>query len=275
MPVTEEQVGYSEFTASKTFNFRKIVEMHTIMCKGIISRNSWCDGRYFYLDLTAGTGLIPSTSEPNCASIMVRTLRSVGIEFQAHLIDQNNADTLRANFNDRSSAIQYYKSDHNTVLEDIINKQLKQPAYGLMFYDPNSPGISNGNWLSLNSIANAYREHSELSKVDLMMYLSGTAVKRANNSVQSSSSTQKRLQDWLATIDKKYWVVRKPQGMWQWTFILGTNWDAYPKISSISFYPSSTPEGRNYFDTINFTSEELQRMNRYQLSFLDLDVQEN
>jgi len=270
MPVDENQVGHGDYTELKTFNFKKIVEMHARVCKGIIPRSTWCDRRYFYLDLTAGTGFLPKTNQPNCAHVMINTLRSTGLEFQAHLIDENNADTLRANL-DRSPALYYYPNNHNDIMENIISRHLKKPSYGLMFYDPNSPGITNGNWQSLDSIADAYTKYPALGKVDLMMYLSGTAVKRAN------SSTQKKLWDWLATINKKYWVIRKPKGTWQWTFILGTNWDSYPSIKSIGFHPSNTPEGSNYFDTINFTREKLDKMHPYQLSFLDLDMigQEN
>jgi hypothetical protein len=268
MPVTEDNVGYSEYTELKIYNFKKIAEMHVKICQGIISRKPWCDSRYFYMDLTAGTGVIPDTDLPNCGRVMIDTLRSTNIQFQAHLIDQFNADTLRSNLGP-SPALYYYNDDHNLVMKDIIPKYVKKPSYGLMFYDPNSPGIVNGNWESLNSIAEIYSNHAQLGQVDFMMYLSGTAIKRVRH------LTQKKLQDWLAMLHKKYWVVRKPKGAWQWTFILGTNWDAYPKIRSIGFYPKNTEEGKDVFDTINLTSEELQKMRSNQLSLFDLIGQEN
>lgn len=268
MPVNEEQIGHSEYTELKMYNFKKIAEMHVKICQGIISRNSWCDNKYFYMDLTAGTGVIPDTDLPNCASVMRNTLGNTRMQFQAHFIDQNNTNTLRRNLGP-SPCLYYYDNDHNHVMKDIISKYVQKPSYGLIFYDPNAPGIVNGHWQSLNSIADIYNNYPQLGQVDFMMYLSGTAVKRVRH------LTQKKLQDWLAMLNKKHWVVRKPKGPWQWTFILGTNWDAYPKIRSIGFYPSKTEEGKNIFDTINLTNEELQKMRNHQLSFFDLIGQEN
>lgn len=268
MPVTEDNVGYSEYTTQKMYNFKKIAEMHVGICQGIISRKSWCDSRYFYMDLTAGTGVIPGTDLPNCAKTMIATLRQKYIQFQAHLIDQNNITTLRNNL-DSSPALYYYPDDHNQVIKNIIPKYLPKPSYGLIFYDPNSPGIINGHWQSLNSISDIYNDYPHLKQVDFMMYLSGTAIKRVRH------LTQKKLQDWLAMLDKKYWVVRKPKGPWQWTFILGTNWNAYPNIKSIGFHPSDTSEGGDIFDTINLTNEELKELRNYQLPLFDLIGQKN
>lgn len=171
MPVTEDNVGYSEHTLSKMYNFKKIAEMHIAMCKGILSRESWCDSRYFYMDLTAGTGIIPDTTLPNCANIMTDRLRELGISYQAHFIDQENTDALRSCLG-ISPAFYYYKADHNKVAKDIIAKYVKKPPYGLIFYDPNSPGIINGQWGSLNTIAELFRDSSQLKQVDFMMYLS-------------------------------------------------------------------------------------------------------
>jgi hypothetical protein len=268
MPITEDNVGYSIYTQSKVYNFKKIVEMHTRICKGIVNRYKRYDYRYFYMDLTAGTGFIPSTDLPNCANVMIQTLQSNRVLFQAHLIDQENADILRCNLGP-SPALYYYKQDHNNIAKDVIDRHVQKQPYGLIFYDPNGPGIVNGQWRSLDTISELYNTCPHLDTVDFMMYLSGTAVKRVKH------ITNRNLTDWLSTLGKEFWVVRKPKGPWQWTFLLGTNWDTYPKIKSIDFYPSNTSQGNIYFEDVCRTKKELYKLRDQHLSFLDLIGQEN
>jgi hypothetical protein len=102
-------------------------------------------------------------------------------------------------------------------------------------------------------------------RMDILLYLSATNIKRI---YQTSG---KQLSDYLIGIGKNCWLIRKAFG-WdkhQWTFLLGSNCDLFKRYKRISFYPLTSPEGQEIFETLNLT--EKQRIEKYQPLLFEIE----
>lgn len=61
----------------------------------------------------------------------------------------------------------------------------------------------------------------------------------------------------MERIGKKAWLIREPFGKHQWSFILGVNWEEFPEFKKIGFHKTSSTQGQNILNRINYTAKEL------------------
>ena len=120
-------------------------------------------------------------------------------------------------------------------------------SYGLLYHDPN--GCINEKMLS-----NFFRKN-ETKHLDCLINCSATAIKR---NYFSNKSLLIRLKE----INKERWLIRKPIGRWQWTFIIGTNWNAFPDLKKLGFYYLDSEEGQLIFSRLNeIQSKKYEKVN--------------
>jgi hypothetical protein len=62
--------------------------------------------------------------------------------------------------------------------------------------------------------------------------------------------------DYIKSIDKKCWIVRKPETQWQWTFLIGSNWVKFPEWKKERFYNLESKEGKEIMERVMYTEEE-------------------
>jgi hypothetical protein len=66
------------------------------------------------------------------------------------------------------------------------------------------------------------------------------------------------LLDDLSGIDKKYRLIRKPIGEWQWSMVMMTNWEKVPEFRELGFRRLDSQEGRDIFERVNYSKRERQ-----------------
>jgi len=84
--------------------------------------------------------------------------------------------------------------------------------------------------------------------------LSATAIKRIRRSPQTGLN--ETLEESLSKIDKKYWLIRQPEGQHQWTFLIGSRgfqWQEWRKEKS---YRLDSEIGQEIMFKLNLTEQE-------------------
>lgn len=137
--------------------------------------------------------------------------------------------------------------DNNITLKHLLDnnpKLLKKKCFGIIYNDPN--GIFDVELLSWVS------EQYCFTTTDIVINCNASAIKRAEKAFGYD-----KLKTKLKSIRKKYWVVREPYGPMQWSLLIGSNWKEFPAFKGQGFYHIDTSKGKEIFDRLNFTSEEL------------------
>ena len=117
---------------------------------------------------------------------------------------------------------------------------------------------------------------AELSKkpafkyIDFVVYLSATNIKRVRRFEQATGrdAKVKLLTDYMKSIDKSTWIIRKPMGKHQWTFAIGSNWVKFPDWEKRGFYRIDSDEGKSMLERLTYTDGEIDNMSG-QMSFFN------
>jgi hypothetical protein len=117
--------------------------------------------------------------------------------------------------------------------------------YGLIYSDENGA-------LPPFALLGDYARH--LPHLDILIHVAATPIKRQRLSPNHPLS--ERLDELMATIAKEQWIVRQPYGHHQWSFLIGTNWDAFPRFKRQGFWPVSSPEGARILRILSWTTQE-------------------
>lgn len=245
MPVIND-IGISEYTKQKEAGLERILSMHLRISSAIIAKG-WAHPKYHWFDINAGSG-----ENPDCAGspvVFLTTAKRQGINYSAVFIEQNEDNVKKlADCIQGDPGCTVLQGD-NTSLLPITCGQMngKRPRFGMIYTDPN--GIPPFDMLS------GVSHFPQLDRVDILIYVSGTSVKRVK------CQTGKCLLDYLASINKKFWLVRdiSQTGNRQWTFLLGTNWDSFPEYRKEGFYRTESKEGKEILYILNTTEQERQQ----------------
>lgn len=265
MPL-QNGVGYGDHSAAKQDDFHSLLSLHV----GIVDRMTNKPGknwqrRYTFIDMNAGPGCYDGLI--GSPLIFLEEIEKTTIPYRAVFIEREaiNADALRDNVGLRSLRHQplIINDSHANVLRKYIKSQAPK-TYGLIYHDPS------GSVPDFDLLSDASRAPI-LDYMEFMIYLSATNIKRVRRFQEATNrdAKVKLLIDSLQTINKKTWIIRKPQGRHQWTFVLGSNWSKFPEWEKRGFYRIDSPVGQEILRSLTYTDKELEGMSGQQ-SFFDL-----
>ena len=255
MPINGS-VGQSDYTKVKQHHFSVIVSTFLTAAKGMLTRNRGDHEQYFlYVDLYAGSGE-NMDNVPGSPIIFHEAAKKAQICTLPILVEENEYSVKQLQDKLFSVGANYFKIK-NTNNEDFVEMMIKQPVrkstYGLVYLDPN--GIPNFELLRRLSEVRQYY------KLDFLINCPATAIKRAIGNVKCKQ--QSRLFEELKTIKKTNWMIREPIGKWQWTFIIGTNWNDPPQFKKHKFWPIDSAEGQKIVKYLSYNKQELDAMENY------------
>lgn len=265
MPITDG-VGEGELTPLKINHLAKIFGMHLAVTQAVLNKNLYYQQQYRYIDLTAGKGVSP-TGLQGSPLVFIEQAESDKFKkaYRADLIEQNdkNLHELRKKVHDLAhnnhwqiaNKIYFHLGGYEQTIPNILthtnNKEL-----GLAFVDPSG---STPDFDTLRHIA------ENRPRMEILIYLSTTNLKR------EYQYTNKLLSDYMTSLDKKHWLIRKPIS-WdshKWTFLLASNSNIFKDYKSVGFLRWESEEAQQIFPMLNLSAK--QRMKKLQPSLFDLD----
>ncbi|HOT98926.1 MAG TPA: three-Cys-motif partner protein TcmP [bacterium] len=256
MPV-ENGVGQSAYTETKQEHLRTILRTHINIVKSILKKRSYSLPCYYYYDINAGPGIY-NNGEIGSPLVFVQEAERARINYQAVFIEikDDSYNRLLSLFGDNPH-VKIYHGDNQEILPLLIpNTKDRQWRYGMIYTDPN--GIFND-----KAIADFVNREC-FSATDVLINCPASAIKRSINCCKCKDD--RRLEDRLRQINKKYWIVKDPQNSrWQWTHIMLTNWPNHPEFSQINMYRHNSQAGKAIFAKLNNTNKELASLTNYGL----------
>lgn len=254
MPI-ENGVGYGDHTADKQNDFKSLLSLHIDIVDGITSKagKQW-QREYTYIDMNAGPGIYNGHIGSPIA--FLDKIEKTDIAYSAHFIEmvKSNADTLQdiVRCRDLHGATKVINDDHVNAMKSL---SLLKATYGMVYHDP-SGSIPDFDLLSEVS------KRSQFRYMDFMVYLSATNIKRVRRFEQATGADAKAklLTDYLQSVNKKTWIIRKPNGKHQWTFVIGSDWKDFPAWKSRGFYRVDSDEGQSILKFLTYTASELNSM---------------
>lgn len=249
-----DNVGYGDCTERKMDDFSKIVAMHLAITQAVLKKNiRLYPQSYRYIDLTSGKGYSPNGVKGSPIAFLEQAEHEkFELPYRADLIEcePKNMGELKSAIAEAKNRIKWVASDINFHLgryQDEIKKLLpirNNNEFGLVFVDHSGdmPDFQVLHYIS-----------EMRPKMEILIYLSSTNVKRIYQ------HTEKRLTDYIDSIGKKYWLVRKPISwdQFKWTFLLGSNAPSlFRDYSRIDFYRLETKRGQQILEELNLTEKE-------------------
>jgi len=254
MPKTQGQ-GQSQATLGKQRDLELILDQHISTVRAILSKPYAINypQAYHYIDLTSGCGHNEAVDCEGSPVVFQRAIKRAGLRYDAHFIDKDPINTMKLYGGYRwGSRETIHTGDHSDVAPDIIAQWPKQNAYGLIYADLN--GIPPFDLLALLGT------DPRLAKIDFLIRCNSLAIKRNGGG----------LLDELARINKKFWIVRAldDHDRWQWSFLLGLNWDGLKAQEYRGFHYATSETGRAILERMHYTKPELQAIQQPELPYL-------
>jgi len=250
MPIVNGR-GYSEITEIKQMHFRTILRTQLRIVQAIFKKRGYPLNTFFYFDINCGPGVYEDENglQQGSPLIFLEEVQQLDLKYSAVFIDieSENIKTLKSHIPKDFSNIHVFCGDHAELLPQFYNGN-RQWHYGLLYTDPN--GIFNPDLLQ------TFSQQEQHHATDILINCPAAAIKRVKNSPKCEDC--RTLQDRLAIIHKKEWLVRKTLkgSTWQWTFLLGTNWTKFPEFQKIGMVRLNSEEGKSIFDRLNYTAQE-------------------
>ena len=261
MPI-KNGVGYGDHTQQKQDDFRGLLSLHINIVDGITSKPSNAWQRYYsYIDMNAGPG--DQNGIIGSPVLFLSQIERTTIPYQATFIEkeQCNAKRLQSAIGGSQwrGNIKVVNSDHAVALRN--GAAPNKSTHGIIYHDPS------GSVPDFDLLAELSRRQA-FQRIDFVIYLSATNIKRVRRFEQATGrgAKVKLLTDYLQSINKSTWIIRKPLGRHQWTFAVGSNWVNFPAWQKRGFYKIDTPEGQAMLERLTYTDSELDDMSG-QMSF--------
>lgn len=250
MPV-QDDMGFSESTETKHQHFQTILAVQMKVVQNIFNKYPYSENCYLYFDINPGDGGETGKSPV----IAVNLLHQLKLPYKAIFTEQNptNAEKLTEKFADNND-VTIEQGDHN----DIIPRYIKRPpiydskgktefVFGSLYADPTG---TEPPWSLLQLFADRY------PRIDLIIHLSATNYKRKRGEAKTRGVALPNLQDCIKDIPKRYWIIREPESMHQWTFLIGINWKDYPDYKRLGFVKLESRRGQAVFEKLVYTKRE-------------------
>lgn len=260
--MTYKNVGHGDHTQQKQDDFQALLSLHIKIVDGITSKPDKAWQRYYsYIDMNAGPGLYDGIV--GSPILFLSQIECTSIPYTAIFIEEEpcNAAELKnrvAPLTPRGM-VNIVNDNHDHALRN--GTAPNKSTHGLIYHDPNGT-VPNFDLLSELSRKPTFQ------RIDFVVYLSATNIKRVRRFEQVTGRDAKvmLLTDYLKSINKSTWIVRKPTGKHQWTFAIGSNWVNFPEWKKRGFYQIDTPEGKSVLERLTYTDSELDNLNG-QMSF--------
>jgi len=251
-------MGMSHCTATKERHFEDIARMHINMCRGIIRRHAKVNSEYTYLDLYAGSGSneLPSGQiVEGSPVVMARALIGEAMARRGFVFEKSskNAAMLRERLT-LEPAFHVVNGDHAETVDDVIRWFHEHPdqrrRFGFIYCDPN------GTRIPVAVLRKLYGELKTFDTIDCVTYISATVAKRIRGVFGEDHWPE--LIDDLRAVGKKHIHVRVPEGHYQWTMAILTNYESFPELTRQGFYPLCSEEGQQLVRYLTSTVGRLQ-----------------
>lgn len=139
--------------------------------------------------------------------------------------------------------------DHHRTAPLIIDRlwQQQRNPYGLVYADP----------YGRLPVTLLMQFADRFKRVDQLLCVAATGYKRFRQ-----GPAPHYLERDIQMIDKRHvWVRETRKGdAWHQTMIFLTNWDEWPHLTKLGFWPLKSPEGRAIMDRLNYSENERQEM---------------
>jgi three-Cys-motif partner protein len=249
--------GWSEYTESKQAMLRAFLVSHMSCVKNMPRDRRWCYPRYVYIDLTAGPG-IDRVGAPGGAVLVKEVAEQLEMPVDRWLFEKD-APTLQSLGRHVGGDMHTrliggdFQQRYGMVVEHY--RQLRQDAYGLIYFDPNGATLPVA---VLNALAAGH-----LGRLDILLHVAGT-------------SAYKRLEWWhgrrisadLPAINKTDWRISRIQTQHQFAFLIGTRYARLAKNLNLGFVPIDSDEGRQRWERLSTTEAERQAERQPLLPFM-------
>jgi three-Cys-motif partner protein len=250
-------VGFSEYTKTKQFHFSKILRTHLKATEAILNKykkETWAEQRYWYFDINAGPGVVGGIE--GSPLLFLKEVKKHKMDYKAVFIEKEKTnylllvnrvyDYLAKNY----ERINTHCANHNNLLlEYVMTSKIR---YGLLYADPT------GSIPPFDLLKKFFR-HRIYKRLDVLISCPCTNIKRvrAEENLRIGEPETLSLIEYLKLIDKEYWIVREPYHQHQWSFIIGTQWDSFPKFENLGFFRTDSLKGKEILKKLSFTREEL------------------
>jgi hypothetical protein len=246
-------VGFGDATPIKLQVFDHIIKMHLAITQAVKDKYpANYPFPYRYVELTAGRGYTPDGQRGSTMVFLDRVHSgSYHMPYQADFIDRENENlealeqTVQAEakmYHWDTVSVRYQPYEYQAAVP-LLFSTTNSTELGLVFVDPSGELPA---WDTLKLMA------ARRPKMEILIYISSTAVKRIYQ------YTGQKLADYMAIVDKKFWLIRKPESWdkYKWTFLLGANTDIFKDYKRINFYRHDSSQGTASFQELNLTEEE-------------------
>lgn len=264
MPL-EYAAGISGNSPLKQQNYRTILTAQMHMVLAMMRRHTWICPRYLHIDLNAGPGQY-SDGMLGSPLIAADICQQLSIAFSSWCIEKEAAtyahllQGFQARYPEKHASL-FTVSEHARFR--LVHDDAAHALSCLMHVIEGHP-----RWNNLNAIYGMiYTDHNGLpnfpllaqcaewfARVDILMHVPATVIKRCFYS--PANQLDKRLNDLMNGIKKDYWLVREPHNHFQWTFVLGTNWDDFPEFAKIGLYRTDSQRGRSILKKLSLNAKD-------------------
>jgi hypothetical protein len=259
-----DNVGYSDCTPIKIEHFTKIIDMHLAITQAVLNNTaSIFQQNYRYIELTAGKGFTPDCKKGTPIAFLEQVeSEAFKLAYRADFIECEpcNIGELEITINNakvkngwKGTNLHFHCGKYQQEIP-ILLKDKNVVELGLVFADPSGdlPDFE-----TLHYIAEVR------PRMEILIYLASTNVKR------TFQYTQKRLKEYIESIGKKYWLIRRPipWDQFKWTFLLGSNAprNLFKDYKRIEFYRLDSEHGQKILEKLNLTEKEQIESKQYTL----------
>lgn len=252
MPVVNG-VGFSDYTPEKQQIFADILTQHISICQ-VIYRRYEKTKRYYYYDLTAGCGKDHCYGEGS-PLIFAKIAARKELFYTASFYEREkvNFDKLKRNLDPYSDCWCFNNPYQKMNRGDFPEKS----SLGLLYVDPSGNPPDFDFFMALS-------QQPEWKNIDFLFNFSATNIKRL-----MGAGLMAHLKEEIQKISKTTWIIREPaRGKHQWTFFLGTNYEAFKPSKRNRFHRLDSRAGQFVFNRLNYTIKENAAIPHYGQQYL-------